>query len=330
MRSLRNSRKGVSGLIAAILLFAMLFTTGAAYFIFTTDTYYGLQDAARTALQRDIERDSESLEVSTLKLADNDLGVTISNVGSVPVQVVEIMVMNSNGSLIKDIQGPTLPITFNPDELTSTTIDTNYTVVSGSKYSTKVITSRGTMISSVYPPASYNITNVVSSEISKAIGAVSMDTTSLQYSQDVGSNWYDGWMVQGGVNTIWRVNVTNLVERDIYLSKYSSFLFIRIVAGGGGQLDPKVFYITTAYDKTTYPELDDPDFLTEGGIMLAANGASTVTIYLKINSPGSGSGVKLDTGSHYHTILELFGKYDSATSTEYYGQSLPFVGVLVE
>ncbi len=330
MSSLRHSRKGVSGLIAAILLFAMLFTTGAAYFVFTADTYFGLQDAARSALERDIERNSENLDVNTLKLADNDLGVSITNIGSVPVQVIEIMVINSNGSLVKDIQDPTLPITFNPDELTSTTIDTNYTIVTGSHYSAKVITNRGTMISAIYPPSSLNITNVVSSEISKAIGSVSMDTTTLQYSQNGGSSWNDGWMVPGEVNTIWRVNVTNLVERDIYLSKYSSFLFIKIVSGGGGQLDPKVFYITTAADQTSYPDLDDPDFLTEGGILLPANGAATVILYLKLNNPGSGSGTKLDTDSHYHTILELFGKYVSASSSEYYGQSLPFVGVLVE
>lgn len=330
LKNHRHSRKGVSGLIAAIMLFAMLFTTGATYFVFTTDIHYDLQDAARSAIQRDIERESEKLDVTTLKLSDNDLGITITNIGPVPVQVIEIMIMNSNGSLIKDIQNPTLPITFNADELTSTTIDTNLTIVSGSQYSTKVITERGTIISAIYPPPSSNVTSVVSSEISKAIGSVSMDTTTLQYSQDDGNNWSDGWRIPGNADTIWRVNVTNLVERDIYLSNFSSFLFLKIVSGGGGQLQPRTFYITTAYNENSYPEMEHPNFLTDGGILLPANGGGTVTLYLKIDNPGSGSGVSLDTDSHYYTILELFGKYDSPTSNEYYGQSLPFVGVLVE
>jgi len=330
LKSLKNSRKGVSGLIAAVLLFAMLFTTGATYFVFTADTYFGLQDAARSALERDIERENENLDINTLELTDNDLGVSIKNIGSVPVQVIQIMIINSNGTLLKNIQDPTLPITFNADELITTIIDTNLTILSGAQYSTKVITDRGTMISANYPPESSNITSVVSSEISKAIGSVSMDTTTLQYSQDGGENWSEGWRIPGGANTIWRVNVTNLVDRDVYLGNFSSFLFLKIVSGGGGQLQPQTFYITKAYNETSYPDLEDPEFLTKGGILLPANGASTVTIYLKLSEPGSGSGVSLDTNSHYHTILELFGKYDSPTSSEYYGQSLPFVGVLVQ
>lgn len=308
----------------------MLFTTGATYFVFTTDIHYDLQDASRSAIQRDIERESENLDINTLKLTDNDLGVSIINIGAVPVQIIEILIINSNGTLLKDIQAPTLPITFNADELITTIIDTNITILSGAQYSTKVITDRGTMISANYPPESYNVTSVVSSEISKAIGAVSMDTTTLQYSQDRGGNWSEGWRIPGAIDTIWRVNVTNLVDRDVYLGNFSSFLFLKIVSGGGGQLQPQTFYITKAYNETSYPDLEDPDFLSNGGILLPANGASTVTIYLKLSDPGSGSGVSLDINSHYHTILELFGKYDSPSSNDFYGQSLPFVGVLVE
>lgn len=326
----RSSKRGTSGLIAAILLFAMLFTTGAAYITFVTESQFKLQDAAKAALMRNIERQSESLSVETSKLADGDLGVSITNTGSVPVQVKEILVLDSHSLLIKDIQEPLLPVTLNAQELTATIIDTNITIESGANYTARIITERGALVSAVYPPENSNITSVISSEIAKSIGSVSMHTTTLQYSQDNGTTWSEGWYISIDNNTdiIWRVNVTNLADRDIYLSKYSSFFFLEIVGGvGGGQLRPKLFYIASNQTATTYPDLEDPEFLANGGVILPADGASTVTIYLRLDDAGSGSGEKLEQNAQYHTILELFGKYDSPTSSSHYGQSLPFVGV---
>lgn len=329
MKRGRSSRRGVSGLLASILLFAMLFTTGAAYVMFVTESQFNLQDAAKDAFERDVERNSETLSVSTSKLADGDLGVSITNTGAVPVQVREILVLDSGGLLVRNIQEPTLPITLNAQELTATTIDTNVTIGSGATYAARIITERGTLVSAVYPPESAAIKSAVSSEIAKAIGSVSMDTTTLQYSQDGGATWNEGWRIPGDVETIWRVNVTNMVARDIYLGNYSSFFFLQLASGGGGQLAPKLVFITSSPTATTYPNLEDPDFLTNGGVMLPANGTTTVTIYLKLKDPGNSLFmVKLSTDAQYHTILELFGKYDSPTSNSYYGQSLPFVGVL--
>ncbi|MEE9585451.1 MAG: hypothetical protein V3W09_00960, partial [Nitrososphaerales archaeon] len=238
MKRGRSSRQGVSGLIASILLFAMLFTTGTAYIVFVTDSQFRLQDAAKDAFERDIERKGEDLTVETSKLADGDLGVSITNIGAVPVQVKEILVLDSDGLLIKEMGEPTFPITLNAQDLTAITIDTNVTVESEETYSARIITGRGTLVSAAYPPQT--IKTAVSSEIAKAIGSVSMDTTTLQYSQDGGNTWNDGWSVPGNVNTIWRVNVTNMVDRDIYLSNYSSFFFLEIASGGGGQLQPKL------------------------------------------------------------------------------------------
>lgn len=304
----------------------MLFTTGATYIVFVTDSQFRLQEAAKDAFERDIERKSEALSVGTLKLEDGDLGVSISNIGAVPVQVKEILLLDSHGLLIEDIGEPTFPITLNAQELTATLIDTNVTVESEKTYSARIITGRGTIVSAAYPPQS--VQTAVSSEIAKAIGSVSMDTTTLQYSQDGGDTWEDGWSLLGGVNIIWRVNVTNMVDRDIYLANYSSFLFLKIVTGGGGLLQPKTFYITTGPNATSYPELEDVNFLANGGVLLPADGTTVVTLYLKLSDPGSGSAVSLDSDARYLTTLELFGKYDSATSNSFYGQSLPFVGVL--
>lgn len=326
----RFSRKGLSGLISAIFLFAMLFTTGAAYIYFVTDSQFKLQDSAKSTLQREMQQKSESALLNTSKLSNNHLGTTITNTGTEPIQVKQMFVLDGGGHLLKNIQSPILPVTLNSQS--AKMIDTNLTVQQGTNYTVKAVTDRGSLFSAVYPPqSSTNVTSIVtsaiSSQIARSIGSVAMDTTTLQYSQDGGITWKLGWNVPGGVNTIWRINVTNMYTHDIYLANYSSFLLLKIVSGGGGQLQPQTFYIVKTASATTYPKLDS-NFIANGGIMLPANSSITKTLYLKIDNPGSGSIQQLSAGTRYMVTLELFGKYDSATSSSYYGQSLPFVGVL--
>lgn len=331
----RFSRRGVSGLLSAIFLFAMLFTTGAAYILFVTDSQFKMQDTAKSALDRDIQRMSEEVNIETSELGNGHLGASITNTGSEPVQVKQIFVVGASGNLLKNIQSPTLPITLNVQTATATPIDTNVTIQQSANYTVKVITQRGSLFSEAYPPlSSSNITTIISSaissEIAKSIGSIAMDTTTLQYSQDNGDTWNEGWSVPGGNGklTVWRVNVTNQSHRDVYLGKQSDFFFLKIVTGvGGGSLSPMAFYIVKNASVTTYPELDS-NFIANGGVMVPANGTATKTLYMKIDAAGSGSAQYMDANAKYLTTLELFGKYDSPTSIAYYGQSLPFVGVL--
>jgi hypothetical protein len=331
------SRRGVSGLLSAIFLFAMLFTTGSAYILFVTDSQFKIQDTAKAALARDIQRMSEEITIETSELGNGHLGATITNSGSEPLQVIQILVLGANSSLLKNIQSPTLPITLNVQTATATPVDTNITIQQGSNYTVKVITARGSLFSEAYPSLSnYNMTTIISSvvasDIAKSIGSIAMDTTTLQYSQDDGNTWSQGWYITviNSSKIIWRVNVTNMMDRDIYLSKYSQFLFLRIVPNSG--LQPEQFYITTNTTSGHYPSLSDTDFLAQGGALIPANASSIVTLYLKLSEAGgktpSDPGSNLDAGKQYFTALELFGTYDSPTSTSYYGQSLPFVGVL--
>lgn len=310
----------------------MLFTTGAAYILFVTDSQFKMQDTAEAALDREIQRMGEAARVNTSKLSSNHLGVSITNIGTAPIQVKQILIIDGSGSLLKNIQ-PTPAVTLNPLTMTAPSVNTTVTVQEDANYTVKVVTDRGSLFSAVYPPeTSSNMTSiavsVVSSEIAKSIGSIAMDTTTLQYSQDNGVTWNQGWSVLGGQATVWRVNVTNQSHRDIYLGKQSDFFFLKIITGvGGGGLSPMAFYIVKNPSGTTYPELDS-NFLANGGVMVPANGTATKTLYLKIDGPGSGSAQSLDSNTKYLSTLELFGKYDSVTSTAYYGQSLPFVGVL--
>jgi hypothetical protein len=305
----------------------MLFTTGATYMFFMLDSQYQLQSAAKNSIQRDLVRISESLDVQTLKLADGDLGVNITNDGGIPVRVNDIFVLDSDGLLLQDLGEPTIPLTLNPAELIPSMIDTNVTVENEATYTVRVVTDRGSIISAPYPSFILRAQSAISSDIAKAFGSISMDTTTLEYSQDSGETWDGGWMVPGGENTIWRINVTNLSDKDIYLANYSSFYFLRIVSGGGGQINPVTFYLVTNATAYTYPQLEDPEFMSKGGIYLPAGGNNTRSLYLKIDRAGAGFDEQLATGANYLVTLELFGRYNSLDSDDYFGQSLPFVGV---
>src|SRR5574340_953255 len=120
----RFPRKGVSGLIAAIFLFAMLFTTGAGYILFVTDSQFKLQDTAKAALDRDIQRMNEQVVIDTSKLGSGHLGVTVTNTGTTPVQIKQILVIGSNGRISKNVTSPPLSITLNPQTATSPPVNT--------------------------------------------------------------------------------------------------------------------------------------------------------------------------------------------------------------
>lgn len=323
----KSQRRAVSGLISAIFLFAMLFTTGAAYILFVTDSQFKLQDAAQSALDRGTQRMEELARIDTSKNSNSRLNVSVTNIGTEPFQVKQLMVLDSS-SAIKNITTLNPPKTLNIQD-TWSVIFSNIMIQEGSKYAVKVVTDRGSVFPGSYPPINYTsiYNSAVSAEIAKSIGAIMMDTTSLQYSQNGGTTWNQGWIVPGGVDTIWRVNVTNLSTRNIYLANYSSFLFLKVVSGGGGQLQPASFYIVKNASATTYPKLDS-NFIADGGVMVPANAGSVKILYLKTTQPNGGFPQKLDSGNRYMTVLELFGKYDSPTSSSYYGQSLPFEGVI--
>ena len=313
-------------LVASFIFFSLIFTTGVAYIFVIIENQIRIQEAGDAALKREVERESEDLYASAYVLGDGDLGVSILNTGPISVQLTQVMVLDANGSLLKDIREPTLPITLSTPHLTATTIDTNVTIESEAEYSAKVITARGTQVVAEYPPPSFNVTYVVESEVAKAIGSVSMDSTTLEYSQDGGNTWNEGWLLPGGEDTVFRVNVTNWSDNDIFVANYSSFLFMRIVTGGGGQILPRVFYITTSPNGTTYPALEDPLFLSKGGVKIPSDGESVV-LYLKLDAVGNGFGQELGDDAQYFTILEIFGKTVDPITGEPYGQSLPFVGV---
>jgi flagellin-like protein len=68
-------KRAVSGILAAVILFAMLFTVGTGFFLFanTQNNFYDQALSARNTAQKN--QLSESLALNTIPLTDGNIGL---------------------------------------------------------------------------------------------------------------------------------------------------------------------------------------------------------------------------------------------------------------
>lgn len=152
-----RKRRGISGIVATVLLFAMLFSVGTSYFLFVNnnDLLY-----SQAASNRNSAVQSTLAEDATLSTSLNSLTsvitFTIQNVGSVPVNISSFFVTPSSGSLVFCKIGsaspcPTLPIIINSGA-GSSLISTGVVYSSPQNYTIKAVTQRGSTFVATYPP----------------------------------------------------------------------------------------------------------------------------------------------------------------------------------
>ena len=155
MRGLQGQGRGVSGILAGVILFAMLFSVGIGFYVYINQTN-GSISQANANKQNAIQQ--SSLENLTLSATANAgvITVTATNRGGVGTSLLTAFVDNSNGVL----QNPP-----NPDPFTITgqpTLDVGQSVsftVPGYSYvkadgnvTVSVITGRGNTFTAQYPP----------------------------------------------------------------------------------------------------------------------------------------------------------------------------------
>ncbi len=85
-------RRAISGIVAALIMFAMLFSVGTGFFIFvnSSNNLYNNALGARNNAQQN--RLSESLQITTLRLGNNNIGVYANNTGGIGVNVSALYV----------------------------------------------------------------------------------------------------------------------------------------------------------------------------------------------------------------------------------------------
>jgi len=108
----RNHRKGVAGILAALLMFAMVFTAGAGYFM-AVNTYKHTSDQALVDRLDSLgQAAEENLSLRVRVISGGSIWLTVNNTGGVPVALEDIFVTNPLGKLVSNAQPPNSPSSY--------------------------------------------------------------------------------------------------------------------------------------------------------------------------------------------------------------------------
>src|SRR6266851_4864904 len=177
-KAARRTRRGTAGIVAAVIMFAILFTVGTSYFIFvnsTNNTYVKNLVSTSSNLQ---SAKAESLIVTTLLMPNGNIGFYANNTAGVSMNMTVVYVVSSSGNMLR-CGGVGLPAGAGCVNTTpplwillnvgkgSAKIDTGYLYVAGTTDTVEVVTARGSTYSATYPPTSSN--NAVSANTAQSL-----------------------------------------------------------------------------------------------------------------------------------------------------------------
>ncbi|HUI87052.1 MAG TPA: hypothetical protein VLY21_07850 [Nitrososphaerales archaeon] len=162
----RKTRRAVAGIVATVIMFAILFTVGTSYFIFVSSQNSAYVSNLLSATNKAQGNLAEGLSVGTLLDSNGNIEFYANNTSSETVNMTAVLVISSTGALLS-CEGvgfpagagctnttPTLWRVVNPGA-GSADIDTEYVYAAGTTDTVKVLTARGNSYSATYPePAS--------------------------------------------------------------------------------------------------------------------------------------------------------------------------------
>jgi hypothetical protein len=327
-----RSKKGISAILGAIILFTILFSTGATYFLFATQTYQMQQIAGNELTELKIDQEQEQFLVTGAKELGS-VGVVVNNTGPLTIIVENVFVMDDDGNMytfLDSESSSSLPLTVNSGDISSL-VNTNVEYVNGTLYVIKVITERGNMGIGYYPPL-YDITWIRTSisQIAKGVGSLLLDQPRFNfrfyYCSDYPLNQWDqsGYLTEGypayslpkTTPIIFAVNIYNgdYSRRDIRLNPMS------MVSLGAAPDPGNNYYIVkdVIFDDTDYSIIP---LLNNETIILPYQ--QTTKVYFTTASSGGDNPDSSPSGpSPYGVFMLLYGSYED---TRPFAQTIPFV-----
>jgi hypothetical protein len=191
-QSATGKKRAVAGIVAALILFVMLFTVGTGYFLWVNTNNGSYSQALAT---RGIDLENQQLEnlqiITGMSKITNDITFTVTNQGGVAVILNQLFVDNNDpGSSTLYCNVPTSPctsVTLSPafplgltQGLTTATIDTGVSIPAGYSgsppFTVKIVTQRGNSFTQQYPmPAVPFASESGGSFTSQGLGIVGLD-----------------------------------------------------------------------------------------------------------------------------------------------------------
>ncbi len=339
-------RKATAGIVAAVILFAMLFTVGTSFFLFINsgNLLYVRSLAVRTnAVHASL---NELLTVTTLLVNSNHVGFFVNNTGGLNANLTAVWVLDSSSSLLRcDGRGlpsvscgnssPALPVAVNSGQ-SSSKIDTGYVYSSGTLV-VKVFTERGGVFSASYPPTPPTL--VTNALTSGALGDVYLNFNTYSY-YSISTCGANSCLTKQGLafgvphlatssNIAFGVRVTNLnaQQKVITLDQYAALIhYLPPAPGTGGG---------TARGYTWYIISNTTNVISNTFVPIVLNYNQPQTIIFATSSPGSFTGYAPAIAANTIVLISmLFHGCEttvpgSCTSSTYnYGQNVPLVTTL--
>jgi hypothetical protein len=206
-KSAKRTRMGIAGIVATVIMFAILFTVGTSYFIFVNQSnadYVKNLVSASGKMQGSL---GESLTVTTTLLSSSgDIGYYVNNTSGRSMNITTALLVSSTGQVLKCVgnglpagscssQSPTFTVCTNSTCSAtqsqayivvnagrgSSSIDTGYLPVSGFTYTLKVITALGNIFTQTYPQTSDAYSNQANSA-----SVINIDLNSLRWIHLIG------------------------------------------------------------------------------------------------------------------------------------------------
>ena len=338
---LPRPRKGVAGIIAAGLLFSMLFTVGTGYFLFVNNanTFYVKNLSDRTsAMQAQL---NEILQVSSAAGSGNHLTLTVTNSGPVDSNITGVFVIDPSKVLstfgIGFSSNTTPPLPTGIGQGSSATFDTGILIQTGGTYALKVVTQRGNSFSTTYPPTAVSLASQALA--SGAIGDLYLSFHSLTWYTVITCNINQKCLQRQGpgfaipaISTVspiaFSIQVTNLnsLQQNITLDQYTLMTeFVPPVPGsGGGTARSYAWYIVS--NSTNVLSAYSTFTLLYGRsvtLIFASSSAGALTPY----APGISSGT-ITYGFIVTHGCQAIRQVNCQPSNFNYGQVAPYVSTL--
>ena len=338
-------RRSVSGIIAAVFLFVMLFTVGTSYFMFI-DSVNTLSDQAYlTRVNQQNSARLENLFLTTTLLSNGHIGVYGNNTGGIGVNITSLYVFDAGTKIMCEgigmptglgcINGSPFPAYVNPG-MGTPIFDTGVTPVSGHKYTVTIVTAKGSTFSTTYPGGNI-VQNAMNAIASGAIGDLYISFHSFKWYTITtcnGSNWClnlqgPGFSIPASSTNSYiafSISVTNLnsLQKNITLDPYTYLTqFIPCTTGCGSQ-PTKTWFIVSNSSTVLYPY---------SPITLLYN--QPVTLVFASDSPGilTFSAPKFPSNTVTFGFIVSHGcicltQSRCTTTTDNYGQVAPYISTL--
>jgi len=151
-------------------------------------------------------------------------------------------------------------------------------------------------------------------------GVLQMRYDTLEWTQ--GSTWSSGWNLDASTNTAWRITVTNNDSDNTFYFGEDTVLLLTPTGGGTTE-----YYIVNG--STTNPTVTA---YTDLGYSISPG--ADLLVYFGASSPGGENEVKTGAKGVYESPILMFGEMCSGGSCPGsgtpYGQTIPFLGILLE